>query len=168
MKYILLKRVAVLASVSALVLISACDSGGSSGESASNGAIVNNDFAFPAVSETNGSFEITNPLGDVPTFSARRTLEAGSGSTIEFGDPVVLRYKMFRWSTGEIVESTDDFDEPVTIRAGITEGVPEHLSHSLLGRKIGEKMQIIFEEGMEDLPGYLDSDDAYVLVIELI
>ena len=168
MKNLLLKRVAALASVSALVLISACDSGSSSGDATSSGAIVNSDFAFPAVSEANGSFEISSPLGDAPTFSARRTLEAGSGNTIEFGDPVVLRYEMFSWSTGEMVESTDDFDEPVTIRAGITEGVPEHLSHSLLGRKIGEKIQIIFEEGMEDLPGYLDSDDAYVLVIELI
>jgi len=51
-----------------------------------------------------------------------------------------------------LVESTDDFDEPVTIRAGVTEGVPEFLSHSLLGRKIGDRIQVIFEEGMEDLP----------------
>jgi len=75
---------------------------------------------------------------------------------------------MFSWSTGELVESTDDLDEPLTIRAGVTEGVPEFLSHSLLGRKIGEKIQIIFEEGMEDLPTYLDADDAYVLVVEII
>jgi len=130
--------------------------------------MANSDFAFPDVTEVDDRFAISRPEGDSPTFSARRTLEAGSGNTIEFSNPVVLRYDMFSWSTGELVESTDDLDEPLTIRAGVTEGVPEFLSHSLLGRKIGEKIQIIFEEGMEDLPTYLDADDAYVLVVEII
>lgn len=170
MKNHLLKKVAVLTNASLLVLLSAC--GGSGGDSSSTGglnnAIASQDFAFPTVSETNGSFEISSPEGDAPSFPARRTVEAGSGSTVEFSDPVVIRYNMFSWTTGELVESTDDFNEPVTIRAGVTEGVPEYLSHSLLGRKIGDTIQIIFEEGMEDLPEYLDSNDAYVLVIELI
>lgn len=166
MKNLLLKRVAVLASASALVLLSAC--GGGSSSDVSNNTIADNDFAFPSVTEVDDRFSISAPKGATPTFPARRTLEAGSGNTIEFNDPVVLRYEMFSWSTGELVESTEDFDEPVTVRAGVTEGVPEFLSHSLLGRKIGERIQIIFEEGMEDLPEYLDANDAYVLVIELI
>ncbi len=167
MKNLLTKRVAVLASASVLVLLSACDSGGSSGNNGTN-VLASNDFAFPSVSETNGSVEISSPEGPAPTFSARRTLESGSGNTIEFSDPVVLKYEMFSWSTGEKIESTDDFDEPMTVRAGVTEGVPEYLSHSLLGRKVGDKMQIVFEAGMEDLPEYLDDSDAYILIVELI
>lgn len=168
MKNILLKRAAVLASASALVLLSACGGGGGSSSDGASGVIANSDFSFPDVSQVGNRFTISSPEGAAPTFSARRTLEAGSGNTIEFSNPVVLRYDMFSWNTGELVESTDDLDEPLTIRAGVTEGVPEFLSHSLLGRKIGDKIQIIFEEGMEDLPSYLDADDAYVLVVEII
>ncbi len=162
-------RVTVLISACLLVLLSACSSDDTSDSSGNiDNTIANNDFSFPTVNETNGTFVISNPEGEAPRFSARRTVEAGSGATIEFSDPVVVKYQMYSWNTGELVENTNDFDEPVTIRAGITEGVPEYLSHSLLGRKIGDKIQIIFEEGMEDLPEYLDSEDAYVLVIELI
>ena len=75
---------------------------------------------------------------------------------------------MYSWSTGELVESTDSFDEPVTLRAGVNEGVPEYLSNSLLGRNVGDRLQLVFETGMEDLPGYLDSADAYVLIVDLI
>jgi len=164
MSHSILKRVSVSASAGILVLLSACDSS----TTVSSNRLADNGFAFPSVSEVNGDFSITTPKGEAPSFSARRTLEAGAGSTVEFNDPVVLRYQMFSWSTGEQVENTDNFDEPVTIRAGVNEGVPEYLSHSLLGRKIGEKIQIIFKEGMEDLPDYLDSSDAYVLVVELI
>jgi len=172
MKNLLLKRVAVLASASALVLLSACGGSGSgdSGSSsvAASNVIASSDFTFPDVTEVDDQFAISSPEGATPSFPARRTLQAGSGNTIEFSDPVVLRYDMFSWSTGELVESTNDFDEPLTIRAGVTEGVPEFLSHSLLGRRIGDRIQIIFEEGMEDLPPYLDANDAYVLVIEII
>jgi len=67
-----------------------------------------------------------------------------------------------------LVETTDSFDEAVSVRAGVTEGIPDYLSKSLLGRNIGDKMQIIFKSGMEDLPDYLDNSDAYILVLDLI
>ena len=104
----------------------------------------------------------------MPTFSARRTLSTGTGSVVQFGDPVVLRYSMYNWSMGELVETTDAFDEPVAIQAGVTEGVPDYLSKSLLGRNIGDRIQVIFEPGMEDLPDYLDPANAYVLVVDLL
>lgn len=75
---------------------------------------------------------------------------------------------MYSWTSGELVETTDAFDEPITIEAGVTEGVPDYLSKSLLGRNLGDRIQVVFEAGMEDLPGYLDNSDAYVLVIDLI
>lgn len=168
MKNHLLKKVTVFASVGLLVMLSGC--GGSSGDSGNDFSAVveSSDFTFPSVNETDGTFGISAPQGNTPSFSARRTLEAGSGNTIEFNDPVVLRYEMFSWSTGELVESSNDLDEPITVRAGTSEGTPEYLSHSLLGRKIGEKMQIIFEAGTDDLPEHLDPSDAYVVVLELI
>jgi len=104
----------------------------------------------------------------LPTFSARRTLSSGTGSTVQFGDPVVLRYTMYNWSMGELIENTDTFDEPVAIQAGVTSGVPDFLSKSLLGRNIGDRIQVIFEPGMEDLPEYLDANNAYVLVVDLL
>lgn len=129
---------------------------------------VANDFTFPQVATVNGEYSVTIPDGPAPTFSARRTLENGTGSTIDFGDSVVLNYRMFSWSSGELVESSDTLDEPITVRAGITDGIPQYLTKSLLGRKLGDTLQIIFEPGMDDLPVYLDSNDAYVVVVELI
>ncbi len=131
-------------------------------------ALMANDFSFPAVTEANGTVSVEAPSGPLPTFSARRLLTSGTGSTIGFGDPVVLRYSMYSWSSGELVETTDAFDEPITIEAGVTEGVPDYLTKSLLGRNLGDKIQVVFEAGMEDLPSYLDNNDAYILVIDLI
>lgn len=104
----------------------------------------------------------------MPAFSARKTLQSGTGSTVEFGDPVVVAYTMFNWSQGSLVESTAEFEDPLTIRAGIAEGVPDYLSKSLVGRNIGDKLEVVFEAGMEDLPSYLDANDAYVLVVDLM
>ena len=148
--------------------LSAC--GGSSGDSnnGANGIIVSNDFTFPAVTDAATGNGIEMPAGAAPEFSARRTLSKGTGSPIEFGDPVVLQYDMYSWSTGELIESTDTLDEPLTIRAGVTNGVPEYLTKSLLGRQVGDKMQVVFERGMEDLPDYLDNSDAYVLIVSLL
>jgi len=169
------KKVTAIASASMLVMLSACSDGGSGG--GNNGSntintggsttIVSNDFTFPAASAANGALtEI--PSGPKPAFPARRTLSAGGGSVIEFGDPVVLSYEMYSWTTGALVETTADFDDPITVQAGVSDGLPDYLSNSLLGRNIGDKMQIIFQPGMEDLPEYLDSEDAYVLLLDLI
>ena len=67
-----------------------------------------------------------------------------------------------------MVESTDNFDEALAISAGAAQGVPEYLSNSVLGRKVGDRLQVIFNAEMEDLPEYLDSNDAYVLVLDII
>ena len=164
------KKVLTGIALSATLAISAC--GGSSGDSAggANNTIIANDFAFPGISVTGetGEAGIEKPAGAAPEFSARRTLSKGTGSVIEFGDPVVLDYEMYSWSSGELIESTDSFDEPFTIRAGVTNGVPDYLTKSLLGRQIGDTIQVVFERDMADLPEYLDSSDAYVLVVSLL
>ncbi len=161
------KKVLTGIALSATLVISAC--GGSSGDSAggANNTIISNDFAFPVVTAM-GDAGIEKPAGAAPEFSARRTLSKGSGSVIEFGDPVVLDYEMYSWSSGELVESTDSFDEPFTIRAGVTNGIPDYLTKSLLGRQIGDTIQVVFERDMGDLPEYLDASDAYVLVVNLL
>lgn len=130
-------------------------------------ALDGNDFTFPAVTDANGTTSVS-PQGPVPNFSARRTLTAGTGQTIAFGDPVVLRYTMHAWSTGELVESSDDFVDPVVIRAGFTGNSPEYLSKSLLGRRIGERVQVVLRAGTEDLPNGFDTNNAYVVVAELL
>ena len=161
--------------ISGSMLVLASCGGGSGGDSGSpsvtpevNKPMVANDFTFPEVSEADGQISVNIPEGPVPDFSARRTLASGTGELIEYGDPVVLNYKMFSWSTGDLVESSDTLDEAVALQAGVTAGVPEYLSKSLLGRNIGDKLQIVFQREMEDLPSYLDKSDAYVVVVELI
>lgn len=160
---LLKKQFLVGAAISASILLSAC--GGSSGDSNVATDFTSNDFEFPSVTATNG---IEVPTGAVPDFSVRRTLSKGTGSTVQFGDPVVISYNMYSWATGELVDSSDTLDEPVTVRAGVTNGVPEYLAKSLLGRQIGDTLQLIFEQDMEDLPEYLDKSDAYVVVVNLL
>lgn len=161
------KQIITSIALSATLVLSAC--GGSSGDSGSSSEpVFTSDFEFPAVTETANGLAIQTPVGAAPDFSARRSLTKGSGSAIEFGDPVVLNYNMYSWTTGELVDSTDTLDDPLTILAGVTNGVPDYLTKSLLGRQIGETIQVVFERGMADLPGYLDSDDAYVLVVNLL
>lgn len=75
---------------------------------------------------------------------------------------------MYSWATGELVESTDEFDEAMTDNAGAQSGVPAYLSNSVLGRNVGDRLQVVFQPGMEDLPEYLDDTDAYVLVLDMI
>ncbi len=154
--------------LSVTLLLSAC--GGSSGDSNSgpNGTIVSNDFSFPTVSDIEQRAGLEKPTGSAPQFSARRTLSKGTGNPIEFGEPVVLNYNMYSWASGELVDSTDTLDEPLTVRAGVTNGVPEYLTKSLLGRQIGDTLQLVFKQDMEDLPEYLDKSDAYVLVVSLL
>ena len=135
---------------------------------AQSNVMVSNDFTFPVTTETDGDVQVTIPSGSAPEFSARRLLKSGQGNVIQFGDPVVLRYKMFSWNSGEIVENTDTSGEPVAVRAGLTDDAPQFLSKSLLGRRVGDQLQIVFENGMEDLPDYLDKNDAYVLVVDLL
>lgn len=162
------KHIVTGIALSATLVLSAC--GGSSGDSAvaTNNTIISNDFAFPDVTNVAAGANMEKPAGAAPEFSARRTISKGSGSPIEFGQPVVLNYNMYSWSTGELVDSTDTLDEPLTIRAGVTNGIPDYLTKSLLGRQVGEKIQVVFEKNMDDLPEYLDSNDAYVLVVSVL
>lgn len=128
------------------------------------------DFNFPEVVNTNGSITMTIPNGPAPSFPARRDISSGGGQTIQFGDPVSLKYDMFSWSTGELVESSSQFEEAHVVKAGMSESfpVPEILSQALLGRSLGDTLQIVFPVGTEDLPSNLDNTDAFILLVELL
>lgn len=128
------------------------------------------DFSFPEISSLNGSLSMTIPAGPLPAFPARRTVSAGTGQVIEFGDPVTLKYDMFAWSDGELVESSSLFEEAHVVQGGVSDDfpIPEYLAKSLLGRSIGDTIQVVLPVGTEDLPAYLDPEDAYVLLVELL
>lgn len=129
-----------------------------------------NDFSFPEVNTVNGAYSITIPAGPLPLFPARRAIAEGDGAVVGFGDPVILKYDMFAWSTGELVESSSQFEEAHTVQGGVSDRfpIPEYLAKSLLGRSIGDTIQVVLPVGTEDLPGYLDPNDAYVLLVELL
>lgn len=163
------KTASLVMCLSLTAVLTACGgSGGSSDGETTNNTLVANEYELPQVVVEDGGTRLDERVGAKPTFPARRVVSEGNGNTIEFGDPVVLRYNLYSWTTGELVETTDSFDEPLTIRAGVAEGVPQFLSDSLLGRKVGAIIQVVFESGMSDLPSYLDASDSYVVVVELI
>jgi hypothetical protein len=93
--------------------------------------LASNNFTFPDASEIDGDVQITIPSGPAPEFSAQRLLKSGQGNLVGFGDPVVLKYKMYSWSSGELVEDSDTLEDPVIIRAGLIGGVPQYLSTSV-------------------------------------
>lgn len=168
-------KVALIAG--AAIVLSACSSGSSGGSGSGDetvtetaAPVLQSGFAFPDVQLVDGDSvgTVTVPGGDLPVFSARRTLSAGTGDVVAFGDPVQLKYSMYSWTSGALVESTNDFDEAIIINAGVTEGVPAFLSSTVLGRNKGETVQIVYEAGMDDLPAYLDQEDAYVMVLQVL
>lgn len=128
------------------------------------------DFTFPEITTENGSVSMSIPGGPLPTFAARRTISSGGGQTIGYGDSVILKYDMFAWSDGTLVESSSLFDEAHTVKAGVSDEfpIPEYLANSLLGRSLGDTVQVVLPVGTEDLPSYLDNQDAYVLLVELM
>lgn len=127
-------------------------------------------FSFPSISVQDGSMSMVIPNGELPKFAARRTVISGTGQTIEFGDAVTLKYDMFAWSSGELVESSSLFEEAHTVQGGISDDfpIPEYLAKSLLGRRLGDTIQVVLPVGTADLPVYLDASDAYVLMVELL
>lgn len=127
------------------------------------------DFSFPEITSENGGFSMSIPSGLAPKFPARRTIASGNGQIIKFGDPVSLKYDMFSWTTGELVESSSQFNEAHIVKSGVSDGVPvpDYVAKSLLGRSLGDTIQIVLPAETEDLPTYLDSSDAYVLLVEL-
>lgn len=127
-------------------------------------------FSFPSVNVQNGAMSMVIPNGELPKFPARRTIVSGTGQTIEFGDAVTLKYDMFAWSDGTLVESSSLFEEAHTVQGGISDDfpIPEYLAKSLLGRKLGDTIQVVLPVGTADLPPYLDANDAYILMVELL
>jgi len=129
-----------------------------------------NDFSFPVISDDGINLSMAIPNDPLPRFAARRTARAGSGNPVGFGDAVILKYDMFSWTTGDLVESSSQFDTALTVNSGVSQNVPipEFLSQSLAGRSLGDVVQIILPAGAEDLPDYFDSNDAYVVLVELM
>lgn len=127
-------------------------------------------FSFPSVNVQNGAMSMVIPNGELPKFPARRTIVSGTGQTIEFGDAVTLKYDMFAWSDGTLVESSSLFEEAHTVQGGISDDfpIPEYLAKSLLGRRLGDTIQVVLPVGTADLPPYLDANDAYILMVELL
>lgn len=128
------------------------------------------DFSFPEVNNQGGGLSMTIPNGPPPAFPARRTVSTGNGQKIGFGDTVILKYDMFSWASGLLVESSSQFEEAHTVQGGVSDDfpIPEYVAKSLLGRSLGDTVQIVLPVGTEDLPDYLDPADAYVLLVEML
>lgn len=127
------------------------------------------DYAFPDV-VTNAGLTLNIPAGPAPTTAGRRTVASGMGESLSFGDVVTLRYDMFRWSDGTLVDSSEQYDVARTVLAGDSETypVPDYLAKSLLGRSLGDVIQVVLPAGTQDLPPELDVDDAHVVLVELL
>ena len=119
------------------------------------------------VEEIDGEIVVTLPDGPAPTESSSSVLSEGDGPVVEMGDRAVVAYVMYGWNTSYLVETTDQFDGPIPISLGLGM-VPETLENAIAGQKVGSRLLVIFEEGMDGLPFYFDQTDAYVLVVDIV
>lgn len=134
-----------------------------------------NDFSFPDVmnkkADGNADWVLVIKDEPIPNQSSRRELISGTGVAVKMGDAVTIRYDMFSWSTGELVDSTQNLEQKnLTVTAGdLATGnpVPIELNNALLNRKEGTRLQVIFPRLMRDLPPYLNRFDAYVLIVDI-
>lgn len=126
-------------------------------------------YDFPETSGQKGSYEMTIPAGDLPGFSTRRTIEEGAGAAVGYGDTIGIKYDMFSWATGELVETTSQQLNGNT-QLELTENgaVPSFLKDSIVGRNVGDVVQVVFEKNLTDLPDYMNNNDAYILIVELV
>lgn len=138
----------------------------------SGGANANMDamYDLPGLEGNVGSMTMTIPANPAPIFGSRRTQSAVGGQVITMGDPVILNYDMFAWSDGRLIDTSILQTEALSVRAGTTEGVvPQAVTDALLGRSIGDVVQVVIPGSDTDLPPAMQSnDEAYVVVMELM
>lgn len=116
---------------------------------------------------TSPDLEVTVP-DEEPEVAGFTVVEVGSGPTVRDGDRILAAWEMASASTGEIVESTaSDLGGPVEIEVGAGM-VPAVLDGAFTGQTVGTRLEVLFPAGMADLPGYLDSSEAYALVVEIV
>lgn len=138
----------------------------SGGENAAMDAM----YDLPGLVGNVGSMTMTIPANPAPSVSARRTQSAIGGQAIAMGDPVILNYDMFAWSDGSLIDTSSLQTEAVSVKAGSAlSGVPQAVTNALLGRSIGDVVQVVIPGSDTDLPPALrGNDEAYVVVMELM
>ena len=85
------------------------------------------------------------------------------------GSKINLRYDMYSWSTGELVDSSSLHSGgvlPLTL-GGAERRIPGFVEQSLLGRTAGSRVQVVLGKNTKDLPDHLNSADGYVLVVDI-
>lgn len=132
-----------------------------------------NDFSFPDLVSNPSTGEdvlvISNEL--LPEQASQRELTKGTGAAARMGDIVTIRYDMFSWSTGELVDSSHRLEEQslkVTLGDLVSGNpVPMELNNALLNRTEGTRLQVVFPRLMPDLPDTFNRYDAYVLMVDI-
>ena len=129
------------------------------------------DYDFPAIHVSeNGEVSMQIPDAALPSRSSKRALFMGQGPRVKDGHLVALRYDVFRWSTGELVESHWPGGEEglgYVVGGDNPAALPAYLEKALLGRPLGSRVQVILRQGTEDLPDSFDPLDAYVVMIDI-
>lgn len=135
-----------------------------------NDSIVRGNFNLPPLAGALGNMTMTIPANPTPEFSARRTAVANNGQQILMGDPVIIRYDMFSWADGRLIDTSERQTAALTVRAGIIDGsAPDYVAEAVLGRNIGDTVQIVVPGDDESLPLPMQvPGEAYVLVMQLM
>lgn len=143
------------------------------------------DFEIPKVeSDGKGGYRVAPAKdGNFPAIPAAKVLYSGETygldesqqpAKLNVGDYVSIRWKMYGLRSGELVEDSDilfDGSAPKIILGGGTGAevnVPQEVHDALKGQRVGDKVQVVFQYEMPGLPEYLDSDDAYTLVVDIV
>lgn len=127
---------------------------------------------FPTVTtDRNGAPAITIPDGAAqPQELAVQPLIRGSGTQVEAGQTITVRYTGVRWSTGEVFDSnwTDPTAAPLTVTAGVGT-VIEGWEQGLLEQAVGTQVMLVVPPNLAY--GGTDSplaQDTLVYVVDIL
>ncbi|WP_163836084.1 hypothetical protein [Spartinivicinus ruber] len=135
-------------------------------------------YSFPEIIDLGNNEYTLASIGEaLPGISKYRKVNSQENNAslhtrVNIGDTVAIKYNMYSWKSGKKVESTQDqFGGPLELVVGSKKGqvtIPKFLNNTIMGSRVGERYQVVFETGMKDLPNYLDKDDAYILVVDIV
>lgn len=122
-------------------------------------------FAMPQLRDEASGLALVIPADRIPAQSRAVLLQRGSGSVPQLGERVTVHYDMFSWSTGALI---DQVPAPITLWTGTAHPqVPDYLEQAIDHQPYGSQLLVVLGRGAADLQERLNSNDAYVLVVEV-
>lgn len=143
--------------VCSVLLLTACGGGGDAGSTDAT---------------TGGTTSVEKKAPKIPNSKVAKVYRAGKttvianeATLISDNDKIIFSYEMRNHRTKEIVDTSPEGGLSYKVgNKDVRENlVPKALNDAIKNSLVGETYWVYFPKGMEDLPDYLDKNDAYTV-----